>query len=66
TCENEMKPDALLDKDTTLSDIEKYREAPAVKFDKCIGQLEFAKAHDIKMRGHTLVWYSQTPEWLFY
>ncbi|MBQ9542203.1 endo-1,4-beta-xylanase [Ruminococcus sp.] len=66
TCENEMKPDALLDKDTTLSDIEKYREAPAVKFDKCIDQLEFAKAHDIKMRGHTLVWYSQTPEWLFY
>ncbi len=66
TCENEMKPDALLDKETTLSDIEKYREAPAVKFDSCIDQLEFAKAHDIKMRGHTLVWYSQTPDWLFY
>ena len=66
TCENEMKPDALLDKATTLSDIEQYREAPAVKFDSCIDQLEFAKAHDIKMRGHTLVWYSQTPDWLFY
>ncbi|MBQ8966657.1 endo-1,4-beta-xylanase [Ruminococcus sp.] len=66
TCENEMKPDALLDKDTTLSDIEKYRECPAVKFDKCIDQLEFAKANGIKMRGHTLIWYSQTPEWLFY
>ena len=66
TCENEMKPDSLLDKETTLSDIEKYRESPAVHFDSCIDQLEFAKENGIKMRGHTLVWYSQTPEWLFY
>ena len=66
TCENEMKPDSLLDKQTTLSDIEKYRECPAVHFDKCKDQLEFAKENGIKMRGHTLVWYSQTPEWLFY
>lgn len=66
TCENEMKPDSLLDRDTTLSDIEKYRECPAVHFDSCIDQIEFAKANGLKMRGHTLVWYSQTPEWLFY
>lgn len=66
TCENEMKPDALLDFDTSVSDLDKYQESPAVHFDRCIDQIEFAKAHDMKMRGHTLVWYSQTPDWLFY
>lgn len=66
TCENEMKPDSILDKQTTLSDIEKYRECPAVHFDSCAAQIEFAEENGIKMRGHTLVWYSQTPDWLFY
>lgn len=66
TCENEMKPDSILDKQTTLSDIDKYREAPAVHFDSCRSQLEFAEENGLKVRGHTLVWYSQTPEWLFY
>ncbi len=26
---------------------------------------EFAKAHDMKLIGHTLVWHSQTPDWVF-
>lgn len=25
----------------------------------------FAKAHDMKLIGHTLVWHSQTPDWVF-
>jgi endo-1,4-beta-xylanase len=25
----------------------------------------FAKRHNMKMRGHTLVWHAQTPDWLF-
>lgn len=66
TCENEMKPDAILDLETSKSDLDKYQESPAVHFDRCIDQLEFAKEHGIKMRGHTLIWYSQTPDWLFY
>lgn len=27
--------------------------------------LSFAQAHNIKMRGHTFVWYNQVPTWVF-
>ncbi|WP_436521169.1 endo-1,4-beta-xylanase [Actinoplanes sp. HUAS TT8] len=27
--------------------------------------IAFAKAHDMKVRGHTLVWHNQTPAWVF-
>jgi endo-1,4-beta-xylanase len=27
--------------------------------------LSFAQRHGLKMRGHTLCWHSQTPQWLF-
>ena len=66
TAGNEMKPDFLLDKGTSLSDLEKYGDAPAVKFGHLRIGLDFAKENGITVRGHTLVWHSQTPEWLFY
>nr|WP_318280950.1 endo-1,4-beta-xylanase [Paenibacillus bovis] len=28
--------------------------------------VEFAEENDIALRGHTLIWYSQTPNWVFY
>lgn len=27
--------------------------------------VDFAKKHDMKLIGHTLVWHSQTPDWVF-
>jgi len=66
TCENEMKPENILDSATTLADPAKYDEAPALDFSRCEGILNFAKENGIKMRGHTLVWHSQTPDWFFY
>lgn len=65
TMENEMKPSALLDYNTTISDPEKYNESPAVSFAAAEQGLIFARDNGIKMRGHTLVWHSQTPRWLF-
>ncbi|MFB3159758.1 endo-1,4-beta-xylanase [Neobacillus sp. 179-J 1A1 HS] len=34
-------------------------------FEKADQLAAFAKEHGMKMRGHTLVWHNQTPEWVF-
>jgi len=66
TAENDMKPEALLDYSTSTSDLQKYQEAPALKFSHLSTELDFAAENGMTVRGHTLVWHSQTPEWLFY
>ena len=66
TFENELKPDSILDYDTSVSDLSKYNESPAVKFDHLKETLDYCKANGIVVRGHTLVWYSQTPAWIYH
>lgn len=61
TCENEMKPDALLDQ-------KKSQEAGKVCVtisDNTKAIMDFCVENDIAFRGHTLNWHSQTPEWFF-
>ena len=65
TCENEMKPDALLDKAACQADLENTYTNPAVKFNSCKAAIDFAIEHDMQIRLHTLVWHSQTPKWFF-
>ena len=65
TCENEMKPECLLDATENKEHPEKHALAPAVHFDKVRGYLDFAVQNGIAMRGHTLVWHNQTPRWFF-
>lgn len=62
TLENFMKPDSLLDKAASIAagDI-------VVKFTaKTTAQLDWAMKNGMLLRGHVLVWYSQTPDWIFY
>lgn len=62
TMENDMKPDYTLNKDKSIAtnDI-------VVEFSqKTLNMLEWAKNNNLAVRGHTLVWYSQTPQWIFY
>ncbi|MBO4927521.1 MAG: endo-1,4-beta-xylanase [Clostridiales bacterium] len=66
TCENEMKPENVMDAQTTLADPAKYDECPALDFSRAQGIMDFAKENGLKMRGHTLIWHSQTPQWFFY
>lgn len=65
TCENEMKPDYILDQKASKSDLESTYYHAAVNFDNCQPAIDFALKHNMKMRLHTLVWHSQTPDWFF-
>ena len=62
TLENAMKPDAIIDKSKS-----KETGELVVSFGKdTIKLLDWCKAMGMSVRGHTLVWYSQTPNWIFY
>lgn len=65
TCENDMKPMYILDEQENTNNPEKYDKKPAVCFDDIRKYLDFAKESGIGMRGHTLVWHNQTPDWFF-
>lgn len=66
TCENDMKPMYYLDARKNRLEPEKYALSPALTFEHAIPYLEMAKQKGIPMRGHTLVWHNQTPQWFFY
>ncbi|MBE5950419.1 MAG: endo-1,4-beta-xylanase [Lachnospiraceae bacterium] len=62
TFENEMKPDAILDHNAS-----KQAGDIVVRFNNnTLSMLNWCKENNMAMRGHTIVWYSQTPNWIFY
>lgn len=66
TMENEMKPAYIMDEATSKSNLSEYKEHVALNFNAYKNGLEYAKQHGIAVRGHVLVWHSQTPDWFFY
>lgn len=66
TCENEMKPDYILDKTESISGVGENQTFVAVNFKNCESLVSFCETQNIKMRLHTLVWHAQTPEWFFH
>ncbi|MBR1592406.1 MAG: endo-1,4-beta-xylanase [Ruminococcus sp.] len=58
-CENETKPDA------TLVQSQCSGTNIAVSLNSCAAIMDFCVKNNIGMRGHTLVWHSQTPGWFF-
>ena len=72
TMGNEMKPGSLL-KDTLVdaSEVEglpaSYTESkvPTLDFSNVDESLKLAKPYCLRMRGHVLVWHSQTPDFFF-
>ncbi len=78
TLENEMKPDAMLGYSPSLFTREDAKKAgyyvpdrmtetyvPKINFSTVDEVLKICKANGLKMRAHTLVWHSQTPDWFF-
>ncbi|MCH5266256.1 MAG: endo-1,4-beta-xylanase [Lachnospiraceae bacterium] len=68
TAENEMKPDALLNKEASQAAGAEDPEAEPVLYLENSGMsriLDFAKENGLKVRGHALVYAAQTPDWFF-
>ncbi len=68
TLGNELKPENMLDQKATLAYLEETGDntVPQVKLNgaaKII--LDFCRENDMPVRGHVLVWHSQTPFWFF-
>lgn len=62
TMENSMKPDYLFNKSKSVEEGQLV-----VEFNNdALKMMEWAKENGLSMRGHTLVWYSQSPAWIFY
>ena len=62
TMENSMKPDYLFNQKKSQEE-----DNLIVEFNKdAIKMMDWAKENGFSMRGHTLVWYSQTPDWIFH
>lgn len=60
TAENDMKPESYMD--------QKASEATGeltLNFTKSDQYYNYAKENGIPLRGHTLIWHSQTPGWFF-
>lgn len=67
TIGNELKPDSTLDQSASLSYFKKTGDDtnPQISLKKADGALKFAEENGIAVRGHVLVWHSQTPDWFF-
>ncbi len=67
TLSNLMKPVYLLDEKGCAKAGKNSANATKVElnFDSCKESLDFCQENGIQMRGHTLVWHNQTPEWFF-
>lgn len=53
TAENDMKFESLQPKENQFN------------FETADKLIEFAEQNDMQVRGHTLVWHNQTPDWVF-
>lgn len=62
TMENDMKPEAILSQSKSIEAGDLVVDYPQ----RTIDLLEWSKANNMKVRGHVLVWHSQTPQWIFY
>ena len=63
---NELKPDALLDKEASLAMAENGDDTnPQINISGAREILDFCRDNNISVRGHVLVWHSQTPDWFF-
>ncbi len=65
TMTNLMKSCYILDQMGSQANLKEGNEEPALSFFSIDPTLEWCQENGMKMRGHTLVWHTQAPEWFF-
>ena len=68
TIGNELKPESVLDQTATLNYMNENggdQTNPQVSLKQAAGMLKFCEDNGLDLRGHVLVWHSQTPDWFF-
>lgn len=60
---NELKPESILDHAATIASGSETN--PIVDISSAKEILDFCRDNNISVRGHVLVWHSQTPDWFF-
>ncbi|MBE6861464.1 MAG: hypothetical protein E7497_00995 [Ruminococcus sp.] len=63
TPENALKPEAIIDK--TACQQRGNNVNTQINLSQAASTLKFCEQNGIGVRGHTFVWYSQTPDWFF-
>ena len=67
TLGNELKPDSVLDQALSQKYVAETGDdtMPQISLNEADEMLKFAGENKIPVRGHVLVWHSQTPDWFF-
>lgn len=65
TLTNLMKPSYVLNEKKSRDNAKNGNPEPVLDFDIIEETLKWCEKNDVQMRGHTLVWHSQTPFWFF-
>ncbi len=65
TLTNLMKPSYLLDQGQSMENLSNGIEDPGLTFNTIDKTLQWCQDNGVQMRGHTLVWHNQTPDWFF-
>ncbi len=65
TLTNLMKPSYILDQRGSKQNVADGSDAPALEFMLIEEALQWCLDNGVQMRGHTIVWHTQTPDWYF-
>lgn len=65
TMTNLMKSGYILDQQGSQRSVKDGDGSPVLSFDTIDPTLEWCQANGMQMRGHTLVWHVQAPDWFF-
>ncbi|NLK75063.1 MAG: endo-1,4-beta-xylanase [Clostridiales bacterium] len=65
TMTNLMKPSYILDQEQSINNLSNGIADPVLTFNTIDNTLQWCLDNGVQMRGHTLIWHAQTPDWFF-